>query len=56
MSNQEYNYEKLCRKCYVKLLKPTKKEISKIVMTEYDDKCDNCGRVCKLVDYIEENN
>ena len=31
---QQDMYENLCKKCYIKIMKPTKKEIKKIVMSE----------------------
>lgn len=54
MSQQDYFEQNLCRKCFIKLCKPSKNEIKRIVMTEYKDKCDKCGRVSELVDYIED--
>lgn len=53
MSKQDI-YDNMCKKCYVKNNKLTKKEISKIVLTEYKDKCSCCGRTDFLVDYIED--
>lgn len=47
-------YTDLCKKCYVKIYKPTKKEISKIVLTDYKEKCDCCHRTDFLVDYVED--
>nr|DAH39592.1 MAG TPA: cytochrome C6 [Caudoviricetes sp.] len=53
MSKQDM-YTDLCKKCYVKIYKPTKKEISKIVLTDYKEKCDCCHRTDFLVDYVED--
>lgn len=53
MSKQDM-YTDLCKKCYVKINKPTKKEISKIVLTYYKGKCSCCGREDYLVDYLED--
>lgn len=54
MSQQDYLNQQLCRKCFIKLCKPSKADIKRMVMTEYTDKCDKCGRVSQLVDYIED--
>lgn len=53
MSQHNYS-ECLCRKCYIKLMKPTKREIKGIVLTEYDGVCENCGRNGPVVEYIED--
>ena len=53
---QQDIYDNLCRKCFIKIRKPSKYEIKCIVMTEYADRCDKCGRVSELVDYIEDIN
>lgn len=54
MSYQEtdFNY---CKQCFVKLKKPSKKSVKKIILTEYKDRCDNCGRIDRLVEYTWEN-
>ena len=44
----------LCKKCFLALVKPTKKEIKRIVLTEYNDTCENCGRIGIVVDGIAE--
>ena len=44
-----------CKKCYLKKHKLSKKHIDRIVFTPYVEKCDNCGKIEKLVDYIEED-
>ena len=49
-----YENECLCKKCFVKLCKPSKKDIKKIVLTEYDEECDNCHRVGPCVEYLED--
>ena len=33
MSQQDYFEQNLCRKCFIKLCKPSKKEIKKMVMS-----------------------
>ncbi len=48
-------YENLCKKCFLKKHKLSKKNIDRIVFTTYVDECSNCGRKEKLVDYIEED-
>lgn len=54
MEQYDYLNKQLCRKCYIKLCRPSKNEIKSIVMTEYQDKCDQCGRISALVDYVED--
>ena len=53
MSQQDM-YSNICKKCFIKMHKPTKKEIKSIVFTEYKDQCDACGRTDFLVDYLED--
>lgn len=55
MSLQDYLNQQLCKKCYIKCCKPSKNEIKHMVMTEYEDRCDKCGRINILVEYIEED-
>lgn len=45
----------LCKQCYVKLHKPSKKNLKKMTLTEYKDQCENCGRTDRLVEYIWED-
>lgn len=51
---QQDMYENLCRKCYIKIFKPTKKEIKKIVMSEYEYTCDACHKTDYIVEYVED--
>lgn len=51
---QQYYFGNYCKRCFIKLCRPSKADIKRIVMTEYTDKCDKCGRVSQLVDYIED--
>ena len=44
----------LCKNCYIKLVQPTKKEIKRMVFTDYEDCCCNCGKFTYMVDYIKE--
>lgn len=53
MSQQEL-YDTLCKKCYIKNCKPSKKEIKGIILTDYKERCECCGKVDYIVDYIEE--
>lgn len=53
MSQQDI-YESLCKNCYIKIQKPSKKDIKKIVMSEYKERCENCGKVTEIVEYIED--
>ncbi len=53
MSQQDI-YENLCKKCYIKVMRPSKKEIKKMVMSEEEYTCDCCGKTCTIVEYIEE--
>ena len=43
-----------CKACYVKLKKPSKKDIKKMELTTYKDKCEECGRMDRLVEYVWE--
>jgi hypothetical protein len=47
-------YENLCRKCYIKIMKPTKKEIKKMVMSEEEYQCDCCHKTDYIVEYVED--
>lgn len=53
MSQQEV-YENLCRKCYIKIMKPSKKEIKKMVMSEETYQCDCCRKTDYVVEYVED--
>lgn len=44
----------LCKQCYVKLKKPSKKDIKKMELTAYKDMCEECGRMDRLVEYVWE--
>lgn len=47
-------YENLCRKCYIKIMKPTKKEIKKMVMSEEEYQCECCHKTDYIVEYVED--
>ena len=53
MSQQDL-YENLCKKCYIRIMKPTKKEIKKIVMSEDNYQCDCCHKTGPIVEYVED--
>lgn len=53
MSQQDM-YENLCKKCYIKIMKPTKKEIKKMVMSEVEYQCDCCHKTDYIVEYVED--
>jgi uncharacterized protein with PIN domain len=53
MSQQEV-YKNLCRKCYIKIMKPSKKEIKKMVMSEETYQCDCCRKTDYVVEYVED--
>lgn len=47
-------YENLCKKCFLKKNKLSKKNIDRIVFTSYMEECDCCHKIDKLVEYIME--
>lgn len=53
MSQQDM-YESLCKKCYIRIMKPTKKEIKKIVMSDDEYQCDCCNKTDYIVEYVED--
>jgi hypothetical protein len=53
MSQQEL-YSDLCKKCYIKINKPTKSEIKKLVMSEENYECNCCHKTVSIVEYVEE--
>ena len=44
-----------CKTCYVKLRKPSKKAIKRLVLTEYKDQCECCQKIDRLVEYDWED-
>ena len=54
MSQQDYFEQILCRKCFIKLCKPSKKEIKKMVMSEEQYQCDCCHKTDFIVEYLED--
>ena len=53
MSQQDL-YENLCKKCYIRIIKPSKKEIKKMVMSEDQYVCDCCKKLSQIVEYLED--
>lgn len=53
MSQQDL-YENLCKKCYIRIMRPTKKEIKKMVMSEDEYQCDCCHKTDYIVEYVED--
>ena len=53
MSQQDM-FENLCKKCYIRIMKPTKKEIKKIVLSDEEYQCDCCHKTGPIVEYVEE--
>ena len=51
MSYHETDFN-LCKKCWVQLKKPSKRNMKKMGLTSYKDECENCGSLNRLVDYI----
>ena len=53
MSQQDM-YESLCKKCYIRIMKPTKKEIKKMVMSDEEYQCECCNKTDYIVEYVED--
>lgn len=53
MSQQDL-YENLCKKCYIRIMRPTKKEIKKMIMSEEQYECDCCHKTDFIVEYLED--
>jgi hypothetical protein len=53
MSQQEIMTD-LCKKCYIKINKPTKNEIKKLVMSEEKYQCNCCHKTEFIVEYVED--
>lgn len=54
MSLQDYFEQSLCRKCFIKHCRPTKKEIKKMVMSDEQYECDCCHKTDYVVEYLED--
>lgn len=44
----------LCKKCYMKKHKLNKKNINRIILSNWREECENCGHIDKIVLDIEE--
>ena len=55
MSQLDYFEQNLCKKCFMKKHKLSRKSIDRIVFTPYMEECDSCHQITALVDYIEED-
>lgn len=53
MSQQDY-FDDLCKRCFIKNVKPSKKEIKKIVMSDEKYTCSCCGKTDYIVEYLED--
>lgn len=54
MSQYDYINQQLCKKCAIKVCNIRKSDANRMVMTDYEDYCDKCGRMSVLVEYIED--
>ena len=48
MDNTEHLYE-YCKNCYIKEVRPKKKLIKHIVLSDYKEPCACCGKIERLV-------
>lgn len=46
--------ECLCKRCFIRVHKLSKKEIKKIIMSEEEYTCDKCGKFDFVVEYMED--
>lgn len=53
MSQKEI-YSDLCKKCFIKINKPTKNEIKKMIMSEEKYECNCCHKTDYIVEYVGE--
>ena len=42
----------LCKACYVKIKKPSKRNMKKMGLTSYKEACENCGSLDRLVEFM----
>ena len=52
--SQNEMYQDLCKRCYIRIMKPTKKEIKKMVMSDEQYQCDCCHKKDFIVEYLED--
>ena len=50
MGYQEVD-QNLCKQCFIKLKRPSKKTIKNMILTTYEDRCENCGKTGRVVEY-----
>ena len=48
MSNAT-NFYKYCKNCFISIEKPKKKVQKHLVLSNYKEECNNCGRIERLV-------
>ena len=53
MGQQDY-FDDLCKRCFIKNVKPSKKEIKKMVMSDEKYVCSCCGKKGYIVEYVED--
>ena len=49
-----YEEATLCKKCYLKKNKLSKKNIDRMILSNWKEECENCGHIDKIVLDIEE--
>ena len=47
-------FSDLCKKCFIRIRKPSKKDIKKIVLSDEPCECESCGRFDYIVEYVED--
>lgn len=53
--NKVMDEQTLCKKCYLKKHKLSKKNIERMVMSNWKEECDCCHKIDKIVLDIEED-
>lgn len=46
--------EDICKQCFIRIAKPSKKDIKHIELTDYKTTCSKCGRVTQVVSSLED--
>ena len=44
-----------CKKCFIEKLRATEDEIKRIVLTDFNDYCEGCGTIGKVVDHLADD-
>ena len=52
--SQNEMYQDLCKRCYIRIMKTTKKEIKKMVMSDVQYECSCCHKTDFIVEYLED--